>query len=81
MSFNTSFGIANPRASPPLTAPTSEQVDLSTQAIMDDINFMLACLEGSFLYDSGTLPQNSTGFQSAGGPVSTFPPRCEATDI
>lgn len=75
MNFNASFRIANPRTSPTLRAPTSEEVDLTMQAgVLDDINFILACMEGSFLYDSGTLPHNSTEIQPEGGPVSAFHP-------
>ena len=43
--------------------------------IMDDINFILASLEGRFHYDSGPFHYNNTGSQSQGSPVSTIPPR------
>lgn len=82
MNFNASFGIANSRTSPSLGAPTSEEGDSTMQfGYLDDINFILACLEGGFFYDSGTLPRNSTGFQSENDPVNTSPSRRETTNI
>ncbi|KAF8261585.1 hypothetical protein EI94DRAFT_1789386 [Lactarius quietus] len=73
MNFDASFRrVANPSTSPPMSAPTSEEPDSTTKSgYLDEINFMLACMEGSFLYESGTLPHDSTGSQPEGGPSTT----------
>jgi hypothetical protein len=69
MNFDAPFRIANPLATPPPSVHTSEDLDATLKAYMDDLNLMLACMEDS---DSGTLPHNSTEYQTAGGSVSTF---------
>ena len=70
--FNASFGITNFRT--PLGSPSFKGDSTMQSSYLDDISFILACLEGSFPYNSGMLP-NNTGFQSEGGVVSTFPSR------
>jgi hypothetical protein len=65
MNFDPPFRIANPLATPPPNTNTSEELDATLQAYMDDLNLMLACMGDS---DSGTLPYNSTEYQT----VSTF---------
>jgi hypothetical protein len=69
MNFDAPFRIANPLATPPPSAHTSEALDATLKAYMDDLNLMLACMGDT---DSGMLPYNSTEYQTAGGPVSTF---------
>ena len=69
MTFDAPCRIANPRATSPPSAYTSEKLDATLQAYMDDLDLMLACMEGS---DGGTLPHNSTEYQPDGCPVSTF---------
>jgi hypothetical protein len=61
------------RALPPMSAPTSGEFDPETRAgYLDDINLFMAWMEGSFLYESGTLADDSTSIQSKDGPASTF---------
>ena len=74
MSFNYSFRVDDTRrAAPPMSAPTSVEIDPATQAgYMNDINFLMAYMEGSLPYESGTLPNDSTPIQPEAGPVSTF---------
>ena len=69
MNFDAPFRIADPLATSPPSAHTSEKLDAALQAYMDDLDLMLACMEGS---DGGTLPHNSTDYRHDGGPVSTF---------
>ncbi len=74
--FNTSIGISSPYTFPPLGAPASVEDDSTVQSShLDSIDSIFDCLEGHFLYDDGTLPHNTTGFESKGSSVSTFPPR------
>ena len=72
MCFNYSFRVDDTRrAAPPMSAPT--EIDPATQAgYMNDINFLMAYMEGSLPYESGTLPNDSTPIQPGAGPVSTF---------
>ena len=74
MSFNSPFLVDDPRrTTPPMSAPTSVEFDPATQAsYMNDINFLMAYMEESFPYESGTLPKESTPIQPEAGPVSTF---------
>jgi hypothetical protein len=67
---------------PVLSIPTStltgcshfQEADSMQSGYMDDINFILACLEGCFPDNSRTLHHHNTEYQSQGDPVSTFPP-------
>jgi hypothetical protein len=75
MSFNSSSRMDGPRSAlPPMSAPTSVEFDPETRAgYLDDINLFMAWMEGSFLYESGTLPDDSTQIQPDVGPVSQSP--------
>jgi hypothetical protein len=75
--FNAPFGVVNPHIHSSLAAPVSKEADSMQSGYMDDINFILACLEGCFPYNSGSPHHNNTQSQSQGGPVSTFPPHWE----
>jgi len=65
MNFDASSRIANPTppATRPPSAPASEELNLAVQAHMDDIDRMLASMEGGIIYESGTLPHSGTGSQ------------------
>ena len=74
MSFTSPFRVDDlRRTTPPTSAPPSVEFDPETRAgYMNDINFLMAYMEGSFPYKSGTLPKESTPIQPEAGPVSTF---------
>ncbi|KAF8262047.1 hypothetical protein EI94DRAFT_1744552 [Lactarius quietus] len=65
MSHSNASGIDNLRTHYPLCTPASKEDDsIIRSGYIDDINFILACLEGCFLYEGGTLHDSNTGFQS-----------------
>jgi hypothetical protein len=75
--FNTPLSVVNPHIlalSAPLGTPVPKEADSMQSGYMDDINFILACLEGCFPYNSGSLHHNNTGAQYQGNPVSTLLP-------